>query len=120
MRDLALLPKAHLHVHREGAMRPSTLSTLAAQYSIDVPPIRGFGSFAAFAGMYVAACEVLQAEDVIRRLFDEGGAGEGNGARARGGGGGGGRRARRRGGGRARFLPPSLRGATRVDGFRAR
>src|SRR3954447_10599489 len=71
MRDLALLPKAHLHVHREGAMRPSTLSTLAAQYSIEVPPVRGFGSFAAFAGMYVAACEVLQAEDDIRRLFDE-------------------------------------------------
>jgi adenosine deaminase len=71
MRDLALLPKAHLHVHLEGAMRPSTLSTLAAQYSIAVPPIRGFGSFAAFAGMYVAACEVLQSEDDIRRLFDE-------------------------------------------------
>src|SRR3954465_4489961 len=72
MRDLALLPKAHLHVHLEGAMRPSTLSTLAAQYSIDVPPTRGFGSFAAFAGMYVAACEVLQCEADIRRLFDEG------------------------------------------------
>jgi hypothetical protein len=52
-------------------MRPSTLSTLAAQYSIDVPPVRGFGSFAAFAGMYVAACEVLQAEDDIRRLVAE-------------------------------------------------
>src|SRR3954447_25706217 len=71
MRDLALLPKAHLHVHLEGAMRPSTLSTLAAQYSIDVPPTRGFGSLAAFAGMYVAACEVLQCEEDIRRLFDE-------------------------------------------------
>src|SRR3954454_500776 len=71
MRDLALLPKAHLHVHLEGAMRPSTLSTLAAQYSIEVPPTRGFGSFAAFAGMYVAACEVLQHDDDIRLLFDE-------------------------------------------------
>src|SRR4051794_4265631 len=71
MRDLALLPKAHLHVHLEGAMRPSTLSTLAAQYSIEVPPIRGFGSFAAFAGMYVAACEVLKSDADIRRLFDE-------------------------------------------------
>ena len=71
MRDLASLPKAHLHVHLEGAMRPSTLSTLAAQYSIDVPPTRGYGSFAAFAGMYLAACDVLRGEDDIRRLFDE-------------------------------------------------
>jgi adenosine deaminase len=71
MRDLATLPKAHLHVHLEGAMRPSTLSTLAAQYSIEVPPTRGYGSFAAFAGMYLAACDVLRHEDDIRRLFDE-------------------------------------------------
>ncbi|MEY2464213.1 MAG: adenosine deaminase [Acidimicrobiaceae bacterium] len=71
MRDLASLPKAHLHVHLEGAMRPSTLSTLAAQYSIEVPPTRGYGSFAAFAGMYIAACGVLQCEADVRRLFDE-------------------------------------------------
>jgi adenosine deaminase len=71
MRDVASLPKAHLHVHLEGAMRPSTLSALAAQYSIEVPPTRGYGTFAAFAGMYLAACDVLRGEDDIRRLFDE-------------------------------------------------
>ena len=71
MRDLASLPKAHLHIHLEGAMRPETLTELAGAAGIDVPPIRGFGSFSAFSGMYVAACEVLRSEADLRRLVDE-------------------------------------------------
>ncbi|QYG93149.1 adenosine deaminase [Iamia sp. SCSIO 61187] len=71
MRDLAALPKAHLHIHLEGAMRPETLTELAAVAGIPVPPIRGFGSFTAFAGMYLAACEVLRTEADLRRLVDE-------------------------------------------------
>jgi adenosine deaminase len=71
MKDLVALPKAHLHVHLEGAMRPSTLAELASTYGIEVPPIRGFGSFSEFAGMYLAACEVLRTEADLRRLVDE-------------------------------------------------
>lgn len=71
MRDLKLLPKAHLHVHLEGAMRPTTLAEIATGYGIDVPPIRGYGSFAAFSGLYRAAESVLQTEDDVRRVVRE-------------------------------------------------
>ncbi len=70
-RDLGALPKAHLHVHLEGAMRPQTLAELAAGYAMEVPETRGYGSFAAFAGMYVAACGVLQRPEDFRRLVTE-------------------------------------------------
>jgi len=71
MRDLATLPKAHLHLHLEGAMRPATLRELAGRYGLEVPAIRGFGSFTAFADTYVAACEVLVDMDDMRRLVTE-------------------------------------------------
>lgn len=52
-------------------MRPSTLAELAAAYGIDVPPMRGFGNFGAFAGMYVAATDVLRKpEDLGRNVFE--------------------------------------------------
>jgi adenosine deaminase len=70
-RDLARLPKGHLHLHLEGAMRPATLGELAAADGIEVPPIRGFTSFTAFAGMYDAACRVLSHEAAMRRLVRE-------------------------------------------------
>jgi adenosine deaminase len=71
VRDLAALPKAHLHIHLEGGMRPGTLHELATAADLEVPPVRGYGSFAAFAGMYLAACQVLRAPDDLRRLVDE-------------------------------------------------
>jgi adenosine deaminase len=71
MRDLAALPKAHLHIHLEGGMRPATLTELAAHCGIEVPATRGFGSFSAFAGMYVAACGVLRQPDDVARLVTE-------------------------------------------------
>jgi adenosine deaminase len=71
MRDLRTLPKAHLHIHLEGAMRPSTLRDCAAELGVEVPPIRGFGSFAAFSGMYVAACQILTTPDALGRLVRE-------------------------------------------------
>ena len=49
MRDLATLPKAHLHVHLEGAARPATLRELAAAHGLptpaSAPPYRSFGEF---------------------------------------------------------------------------
>lgn len=71
MRDLAALPKGHLHVHLEGAMRPTTLAELAERYGMTVPEIRGFGSFPVFADMYVAACEVLRTFDDLQRVVRE-------------------------------------------------
>ncbi len=70
-RDLLALPKAHLHLHMEGGMRPSTLAELAHKYGMAVPVVRGFGSFPMFADMYVAACEVLREPADLTRLVDE-------------------------------------------------
>lgn len=69
--DLAALPKAHLHVHLEGAMRPATLAELAEGYGMAVPSIRGYGSFTAFIDTYTAACEVLRTYDDLGRLVRE-------------------------------------------------
>lgn len=71
VRDLALLPKGHLHVHLEGAMRPATLAELANRYGMAVPTVRSFGSFTAFADLYLAACDVLQTWDDLRRVVRE-------------------------------------------------
>jgi adenosine deaminase len=38
MRDLRTLPKAHLHLHLTGSMRPTTLRELARAYDIRLPP----------------------------------------------------------------------------------
>src|SRR3954468_22895985 len=70
-RDLRTLPKGHLHVHLEGAMRPTTLSELAGTAGIPVPEIRGYGSFSAFSETYLAACQVLLTADDFARLVFE-------------------------------------------------
>jgi len=71
-RDLRALPKAHLHVHLEGAMRPETLNELAAGYGVTVPtPRHRYGTFADFADLYMAATGVLRSPDDLRRLVDE-------------------------------------------------
>jgi len=52
-------------------MRPSTLATLAEESDMAMPVVSGFGSFAAFADMYVGACLVLRTEADLVRLIDE-------------------------------------------------
>ena len=71
MRDLATLPKAHLHLHLEAGMSPALLAELSAKYEREVPVIRGFGSFAAFSDTYVAATDVLRERDDWERLADQ-------------------------------------------------
>jgi adenosine deaminase len=69
-RDLRALPKAHLHLHLEGAMRQSTLRELTAHYRV-AAPIEPDGTFATFIAMYRAACEVLRTPDDVVRLVRE-------------------------------------------------
>ncbi|HET6502049.1 MAG TPA: adenosine deaminase [Amycolatopsis sp.] len=70
-RSLSALPKAHLHLHLEGAMRPATLAELARDYGVEVPATRGYGSFTEFVGQYRAACAVLRTPEDLRRLVRE-------------------------------------------------
>lgn len=71
-RDLRPLPKAHLHVHLEGAMRPSTLRELAGVHGVAVPPMpTTYGSFADFQDLYVAARLVLRRPHDLERLVAE-------------------------------------------------
>nr|WP_304502050.1 adenosine deaminase [Brachybacterium sp. FME24] len=80
-RDLATLPKAHLHLHFTGSMRPSTLRELADERGIRLPrsltddvalqvkPTRR-GWFR-FQRQYDAARAVVDSEGAMRRLIDE-------------------------------------------------
>jgi hypothetical protein len=65
MRDLASLPKAHLHLHLEAGMSPELLAELSAKYEREVPVVRGYGSFAVFSDTYVAATDSLYALGTI-------------------------------------------------------
>jgi len=71
MRDLAALPKAHLHLHLEAGMSPALLAELSAKYDREVPVIRGYGSFAAFSDTYVAATDVLREREDWEALAEE-------------------------------------------------
>ncbi|MEV6525620.1 adenosine deaminase family protein [Longispora sp. NPDC051575] len=70
MRDLRALPKAHLHLHLTGSMRPDTLAEWAARDGLrlpePLPPDRVHG-WADFQGRYDLARAVIRsAGDVVR------------------------------------------------------
>jgi adenosine deaminase len=69
-RDLRKLPKAHLHVHLEGAMRRTTLTELADRHGLPAN-LEGDGSFASFIALYRAACEALRGPEDLSRLVHE-------------------------------------------------
>ncbi len=74
MNDLRALPKAHLHLHLEGAMRPSTLDELCKRYRIERPADtrgRQFECFAGFNALYRAACDCIRSRDDLARLILE-------------------------------------------------
>ncbi len=81
-RDVALLPKAHLHLHFTGSMRHSTLVDLAAQRGVHLPdalvddwPPRLHATdergWFRFQRLYDIARSVLQTPDDLRRLLRE-------------------------------------------------
>ncbi|WP_312348436.1 adenosine deaminase [Actinomyces sp.] len=80
-RDLATLPKAHLHLHFTGAMRPQTLVELAHDSGIRLPPhlldldplkvpadARGWFRF---QRSYDSARTLVRSEAVMRRIVHE-------------------------------------------------
>ena len=60
MRALARLPKAHLHLHIEGAMRRGTLAELAAERGEQPPDVRRYSSFEEFLLRYSAAARLVR------------------------------------------------------------
>jgi adenosine deaminase len=80
MQDLAALPKAHLHLHLTGGMRPATLLELAAEQGRRLPDgllhpggletvaVRGWLKF---QRLYDAARDVLRGPEDVRRVIRE-------------------------------------------------
>jgi adenosine deaminase len=81
VRDLAKLPKAHLHLHFTGSMRVTTLADLAARHGVRLPsqlldddplhvPADERGWFR-FQRLYDAARSCVRGEDDMRRIVAE-------------------------------------------------
>ncbi|GAA1850334.1 adenosine deaminase [Myceligenerans crystallogenes] len=81
MRDLALLPKAHLHLHFTGSMRVGTLVDLASKYQVRLPQALTDGDplqlpptergWFRFQRLYDAARKCVRSADDMRRIVDE-------------------------------------------------
>ncbi|MFB6615966.1 adenosine deaminase [Streptomyces sp. NPDC085524] len=82
VRDLTLLPKAHLHLHFTGSMRPSTLLELADKYGVRLPEALTAGEppklratdergWFRFQRLYDAARSCLREPEDIQRLVRE-------------------------------------------------
>lgn len=73
--DIALstLPKAQLHLHLAGAMRPATLAELAARHGVQVPShdARSVSDWTKFQQMYDAARAVIRTPSDITRIVSE-------------------------------------------------
>ncbi|WP_370414384.1 adenosine deaminase [Streptomyces fradiae] len=81
-RDLSLLPKAHLHLHFTGSMRPSTLIELADKYGVHLPEALKSGTppklratdergWFRFQRLYDMARSCLREPEDIQRLVRE-------------------------------------------------
>ena len=73
-RDLKALPKANLHLHLTGAMRPATLAELAARGGLPLPPPLAAGTvhgWSAFQQRYDLARAAIRSRDDIVRVVVE-------------------------------------------------
>ena len=73
-RDLRRLPKAHLHVHLDGAVREETLREVATARSLPLPRLpedEAYGSFAVFMGAIQATHQLLREPELLRRIVRE-------------------------------------------------
>jgi adenosine deaminase len=70
-RELRALPKGHLHLHMEAAMRASTLAEFAHNRGLAVPQTTVFTGFSQFADVYRTILAVLQHPDHLARVIDE-------------------------------------------------
>jgi adenosine deaminase len=81
VRDVALLPKAHLHLHFTGSMRVATLAALAEARGVRLPPALLDGDplrvpadergWFRFQRLYDAARACVRGEEDLRRIVEE-------------------------------------------------
>jgi adenosine deaminase len=82
VRDISLLPKAHLHLHFTGSMRPTTLLELADKYGVHLPDALTSGEppklratdergWFRFQRLYDIARSCLRSPEDIQRLVRE-------------------------------------------------
>jgi len=70
-RDLRALPKGHLHLHMEAAMRPATLVALSERLGIEPAPTNGFQGFTAFSATYRGLLAAMAHDDHLGILMDQ-------------------------------------------------
>ncbi|WOQ69254.1 adenosine deaminase [Microbacterium limosum] len=70
-RDLRALPKGHLHLHMEAAMRPATLVALSERLGIEPAPTNGFQGFTAFSATYRGLLAAMDHDDHLGILMDQ-------------------------------------------------